>query len=175
MFSFDSTSQEKRCAQMELQWCLFIIHSVHSLSVKLSNQCGECKQIAPKTKQFTVSSISLPKMDAKADKNLHRLERKAILEAEKRKKPGECLKVPKKTQRNAWIFKIIDDFFHSMFKQLLTRTSQTSQWDRKFLRLPILAINWPILWFQEPFTGNDLYSKRWKEQTMRYVLHFRSI
>lgn len=32
-------------------------------------------------------------MDAKADKNLHRLERKAIQEAEKRKKPGECLKV----------------------------------------------------------------------------------
>lgn len=32
-------------------------------------------------------------MDAKNDKNLHRLERKAILEAEKRKKPGECLKV----------------------------------------------------------------------------------
>lgn len=32
-------------------------------------------------------------MDAKAEKNLHRLERKAILEAEKRKKPGECMKV----------------------------------------------------------------------------------
>lgn len=34
-------------------------------------------------------------MDAKADKNLHRLERKAIQEAEKRKKPGECMKVIK--------------------------------------------------------------------------------
>lgn len=32
-------------------------------------------------------------MDGKTDKNLHRLERKAIQEAEKRKKPGECLKV----------------------------------------------------------------------------------
>lgn len=32
-------------------------------------------------------------MDAKIEKNLHRMERKAILEAEKRKKPGECMKV----------------------------------------------------------------------------------
>lgn len=29
----------------------------------------------------------------KTDQQLHRLERKAIQEAEKRKKPGECLKV----------------------------------------------------------------------------------
>lgn len=32
-------------------------------------------------------------MDKKCDKNLHQTERKAILEAEKRNKPGECLKV----------------------------------------------------------------------------------
>lgn len=32
-------------------------------------------------------------MDRKIYKNLDRFERKAIIEAEKRKKPGECLKV----------------------------------------------------------------------------------
>lgn len=32
-------------------------------------------------------------MDPKNDKQLHPLEMKAIREAEKRKKPGECLKV----------------------------------------------------------------------------------
>lgn len=32
-------------------------------------------------------------MDTNANKKLHPLERKAIQEAEKRKKPGECLKV----------------------------------------------------------------------------------
>lgn len=33
------------------------------------------------------------KMDGKTDNNLDRFEKRAILEAEKRKKPGECLKV----------------------------------------------------------------------------------
>lgn len=32
-------------------------------------------------------------MDTESDRNLDRFERKAIIEAEKRKKPGECLKV----------------------------------------------------------------------------------
>lgn len=32
-------------------------------------------------------------MNGGSDKNLDRFERKAIMEAEKRKKPGECMKV----------------------------------------------------------------------------------
>lgn len=38
-------------------------------------------------------------MDKNANKALHPLERKAIQEAEKRKKPGECLKVNLKTKK----------------------------------------------------------------------------
>lgn len=42
---------------------------------------------------WTISCHKLGIMDAQTDGNLDRFERKAIIEAEKRKKPGECLKV----------------------------------------------------------------------------------
>lgn len=60
--------------------------TAHIFSVKYSNVNIE---------QYSVSVRFSVNMSANSEKNLDRLERKAILEAEKRKKPGECLKVRK--------------------------------------------------------------------------------
>lgn len=72
-------------------------------------------------------------MDAKAAKNLHRLERKAIQEAEKRKKPGECMKVMKADTQFRFDFLIIPfDLHFSMFKLSLMKTFQMSRSDQRF-------------------------------------------
>lgn len=53
-------------------------------------------------------------MSLKTDQALHRLERKAIQEAEKRKKPGECLKVRQKEIRFEWSHNFLIWFFFSL-------------------------------------------------------------
>lgn len=80
-------------------------------------------------------------MDAKANKNLHRLERKAIQEAEKRKKPGECMKVIKINIKFRFDYLIIFDLYLSMFKLSLMKTFQMNRLDQRFWQLQILLAN----------------------------------
>lgn len=73
---------------------MFFIDGAHRVSLQiLSNLRVINKSLHVRIiPLFTIYHYILS-MDWKTDKNLDRFERKAIIEAEKRKKPGECLKV----------------------------------------------------------------------------------